>query len=118
MAKKKKKKSVTFCFKVFVMSWHGVTSLSTLVPLVSDRTEYSNAKETGQLFQAGSHPTTQVPSELPGVLLGLPPYLVYQAGVQQETDDMLKTDNVRELKEGTVYRAVGSFVCVWIPWSW
>lgn len=71
------------------------TSLSIFMPLVSDRAEYSNAEETRQLNLAGSHPPTQTFSELPGALLGLPPYLIYQAGAQQETDGMLKTDHVR-----------------------
>ena len=43
--------------------------------------------------------------------MGLPPYLVHQAGAQQETDGVLKTDHVRELNEGTIYRGVGSVVC-------
>lgn len=40
-------KCVTLCFKAFAGLWHEVTSLSTLLPLVSDRAEYSKAKETG-----------------------------------------------------------------------
>ena len=81
------------------------------MPLVSDRAEYSNAEETGQLHLAGSRPP-QTFSELPGALLGLPPYLVYKAGARQETDGVPKTDHVRELNEGTIYRGVGSLACV------
>lgn len=52
---------------------------------------------------------------MPRVLLGLPPYLVYQAGAQQETDGVLKMDNVREFNKGTIYKGVGMGVCVDTP---
>ena len=39
--------------------------------------------------------------------MGLPPYLVYQAGARQETDGLLKTAHARELNEGTIYKRFG-----------
>ena len=49
------KKYMTFCLRhLWVMAWG--SSLSIFMPLVSDRAEYSNAEETGQLHLAGSRP--------------------------------------------------------------